>query len=161
MNSAIVKSTFDCDKIKEWLASVNKTSEPKLLYRSSRDGWDACDFHRWYDSKGATITVVKCTEGNVFGGYTSSKSWASPVLGTVVTDDDTFLFSLKSKGDLGAIKLCCTHQYKRVYTHKSRGPMFGPVCDLVLGSRPNVLSGLSDSNKCYTNVGSASNFQMG
>jgi hypothetical protein len=74
MNSAIVKSTFDCDKIKEWLASVNKTSEPKLLYRSSRDGWDACDFHRWCDSKGATITVVKCTEGNVFGGYTSSKS---------------------------------------------------------------------------------------
>ena len=32
--------------------------------------------------------------------------------------------------------------------------MFCPVCDLVLGSRPNVLSGLSDSNKCYTSVGS-------
>ena len=104
MNSAIVKSTFDCDKIKEWLASVNKTSEHKLLYRASRDGWDACDFHRCCDSKGATITVVKCTEGNVFGGYTS-KSWASPAICTAVTDNDTFLFSLKNKVDLGAIKL--------------------------------------------------------
>jgi hypothetical protein len=32
--------------------------------------------------------------------------------------------------------------------------MFCNVCDLVLGSRPNVLSGLSDSNKGYTSVGS-------
>ena len=33
--------------------------------------------------------------------------------------------------------------------------MFGFVCELVLGSRPNVGSGLSDHNACYTSVGSA------
>jgi hypothetical protein len=62
---------------------------------------------------------------------------------TVITDDDTFLFSLKSKENLGAIKLCA-HLNKRVYTHKSRGPMFGFRTELRLGSRPNV----------YTSVGS-------
>ena len=30
--------------------------------------------------------------------------------------------------------------------------MFCTVCDLVLGSRPNVLSGLSEFIKCYTNA---------
>ena len=151
MNSAIIKSSFDCDKIKEWLASVNKTTEPKLLYRASRHGWNACHFHRWCDSKGATITVVKCTEGNVFGGYTS-KSWASPAICTAVTDNDTFLFSLKNKVDLGAIKLRA-HKNRRVHNDKSRGPIFG-IDDLRLGSTPNLRSGLLDDDKCRTTVGS-------
>ena len=54
----------------EWLASSGKTETPKLLYRASRDGWDASDFHRICNDKGATVTVVKSSDGYIFGGYT-------------------------------------------------------------------------------------------
>ena len=41
----------------------------KLLYRASRDGWAAANFHSCCDNKGLTVTVVK--SGNyIFGGYT-------------------------------------------------------------------------------------------
>ena len=47
----------------------------KLLYRASRDGWAASNFHSCCDSKGPTVTVVK--SGNyIFGGYTD-QSWDS------------------------------------------------------------------------------------
>ena len=44
-----------------------------LIYRASRDGWDASRFHANCDNKGPTVTVVK--SGNyIFGGYTE-QSW--------------------------------------------------------------------------------------
>ena len=40
-----------------------------LLYRASRNGWNASNFHSCCDNKGPTLTVVK--SGNyIFGGYT-------------------------------------------------------------------------------------------
>ena len=45
----------------------------KLLYRASRDGWAASNFHSCCDSKGPTVTVIK--SGNyIFGGFTD-QSW--------------------------------------------------------------------------------------
>jgi hypothetical protein len=40
-----------------------------LLYRGSRDGFRGADFHAKCDDKGATVTIVKSTEGRIFGGY--------------------------------------------------------------------------------------------
>ncbi len=48
----------------------------RLLYRGSRDGWDATDFHGKCDDKGATITIIKCSNGRICGGYTSTP-WKS------------------------------------------------------------------------------------
>jgi hypothetical protein len=45
-----------------------------LLYRGSRDGFRGVDFHAKCDDKGATVTIVKSTEGCIFGGY-SDQSW--------------------------------------------------------------------------------------
>jgi hypothetical protein len=55
----------------------------KLLYRGSRDGWYAVDFHRMSDEKGPTITLFKIEDekktgdGECFGGYTEAQ-WSSP-----------------------------------------------------------------------------------
>jgi hypothetical protein len=46
----------------------------ELLYRASRDGWQGQDFHSRCDNKGATVTVIECTGGFVFGGY-ADVSW--------------------------------------------------------------------------------------
>ena len=41
-----------------------------LIYRASRDGWAAADFHSGCDHKGPTVTVVKSNGNYIFGGYT-------------------------------------------------------------------------------------------
>ena len=48
----------------------------KLLFRSSRDGASAAAFHSRCDAQGPTLTLIKDTDGNVFGGY-ASVQWSS------------------------------------------------------------------------------------
>jgi len=70
IDSTILSSKVEEENITEWLASAEKTSKPKLLYSASRDGWNASDFHRMCNGKGVTVTVVKSSDGYIFGGYT-------------------------------------------------------------------------------------------
>lgn len=41
-----------------------------LLYQWSRDGFEASDFHSRCDGKPKTLTLVKSSNENIFGGYT-------------------------------------------------------------------------------------------
>jgi hypothetical protein len=41
-----------------------------LLWRGSRDGFGAHDFHRLCDHHPNTLTVIQDTDGNIFGGFT-------------------------------------------------------------------------------------------
>ena len=48
------------------------------LYRASRDGWAASNFHSCCDNKGPTVTVIK--SGNyIFGGY-SEGEWDGKIV---------------------------------------------------------------------------------
>ena len=128
------------EKIKEWLASAGKTSEPKLLYRASRDGWDASDFHRMCDGKGATVTVVKSSGGYIFGGYTDV-AWGQSD-GQYKSSTESFMFSLKDHAGVGPVQM----PIKSVMTgyaviHAScLGPTFGSGYDLRVFSNANVNS---------------------
>jgi hypothetical protein len=71
-----------------------------LLWRGSRDGFRARDFHGRCDGHAPTLTLIEDTDGNIFGGFTPVK-WASeePALdGTNCFRPDpgrqTFIFSL-------------------------------------------------------------------
>ena len=56
-----------------WLSS--QEGKWKLLFRGSRDGFQAQTFHSKCDNKGPTVTIMK--SGNyIFGGFTE-KSWDS------------------------------------------------------------------------------------
>jgi hypothetical protein len=50
-----------------------------LLWRGSRDGFGAKEFHRRCDGRANTLTLIVDTDGNVFGGFTSveweSREW--------------------------------------------------------------------------------------
>ena len=48
----------------------------RLVYRGSEDGFGAADFHRKCDNKGATISVIETTDGEIVGGY-ASVPWKS------------------------------------------------------------------------------------
>ena len=50
------------------IEGITKAND-KLLYRASRDGWTASNFHSCCDNKGPTVTVIKSGD-YIFGGYT-------------------------------------------------------------------------------------------
>ena len=67
-----------------------------LLYRASRDGFGADDFHQRCDYKGPTLIVIKDNQNEIFGGFTS-KSWIFSISGHMNADNRAFLFSITRK----------------------------------------------------------------
>ena len=53
-----------------------KIKKYKLLYRASRDGFEAKDFHSKCDNNSFTVTFVKTKGGKRFGGFTDA-TWES------------------------------------------------------------------------------------
>jgi uncharacterized coiled-coil protein SlyX len=67
----------------------------KLLWRGSRDGFTAQEFHRRCDGRANTLTLIADTDGNVFGGFTPVK-WENS--GGYKGDESlrSFLFTLRN-----------------------------------------------------------------
>jgi hypothetical protein len=77
-------------------------SPTSLLYRGSRDGFDKGVYHTKCDNQGPHVTIVKCTDGYIFGGYMAVEMPTS-ASGAWVTDpsNTSFLFTLKHpKGEI-------------------------------------------------------------
>ncbi len=85
----------------------------KLLWRGTRNGFAAFTFHDNCDGKPNTLTVIKNTEGYIFGGY-KSKHWISVKDRRI--DLSGFLFTLSNPTNT-PLKL---YKYKDNYilTHK-------------------------------------------
>jgi hypothetical protein len=64
-----------------------------LIYRGTKDGFSATDFHRECDGIAKTVTIVKTTSGNIFGGFTERR-WNHSAFVIQVLDDKRFIFSL-------------------------------------------------------------------
>ncbi|XP_068687634.1 uncharacterized protein [Montipora foliosa] len=64
----------------------------RLLFKASRDGFKAKDFHSKCDGKGPTVTVVK-SGSFIFGGFTA-QPWSGSKYWEHKTKEETFLFSL-------------------------------------------------------------------
>jgi hypothetical protein len=99
-----------------------------LLYRGTRDGFAASDFHRTCDNQGATITVVKSTRGYVFGGVTGMPWMAA---GRWVETTAAFLYGIRTNGSpYSAVLFNATHNTgAAMYDHPAFGPTFGGVPD--------------------------------
>ena len=95
---------FLFSKIKE-IYPYNRYIKLILIYRASRDGDLAKDFHSQCDFIGPNITIVKTKKGYIFGGFTI-KSWKhlykdikkdDPEYGTEYKDIKSFGFSINKK----------------------------------------------------------------
>ena len=71
--TTIVEKKYD-NILKEWIGDEYKL---KLLYRASEHEYKPISFHECCDDKGPTLTIIKSTEGWIFGGYTT-QSWLYP-----------------------------------------------------------------------------------
>jgi hypothetical protein len=161
MDSTILASKSEGNHIKTWLGEVNRQSESELLYRGSRDGWNISDFHGKCDGKGATVTIVKTSDGYVFGGY-SDQSWTG-VHDNYISSNEAFLFSLKCHGGLEPtkMKIKSGQNHNAVYARSSKGPTFGGGHDLCIGPRNGTLKeGYTKLNYSYELPTGASNTSL-
>jgi len=104
-----------------------------LLWRGSRDGFDAAAFHRLCDGKANTVTVIKNTNGFIFGGFTAIP-WSSS--GNDEADSTAFLFSLTNPSNT-LLKLKVKLGQNAVSHYSSQGPRFGDN-DLYVSSLSNT-----------------------
>ena len=117
-----------------------------LIYRASKDGFDAQQFHKQCDGISHTISIIKSEKGHIFGGYTS-KSWKRT--GKHVMDKYAFLVLIK--GENNSIKpkilnIKSGHEQYGLFLASNGGPGFGRG-DIKILSQANK----SSRNTCNSN----------
>jgi hypothetical protein len=145
-DSTIVVDAKFCDVINQWLTENERCKKPmtNLLYRGSVHSNHASNFHAHCDDKGPTITLVRCTGGYIFGGFTP-EPWKSR--NGYARADNSFLFSLVNPRGAPPQKFDVPPgNGNAVYDSSGYGPTFGSGHDL------HIANGWNGS---YTNLGSA------
>jgi len=117
--------------VKGWLP--NKSFE--LLYRATEHGFGANHFHERCNNRGATVTIVRDSVGNLFGGYTSAP-WRS--CNSYNNDPNAFLFSLVNPSNTGPVRVPRSGNGSEVYDHSNCGPGFGSNPDLCIATNSNT-----------------------
>ena len=102
-----------------------KIKSVALLYRGTRDGDNARNFHEKCDNKGPTLILCKGKDGNIFGGYTEAE-WDSKGRHPKY-DENAFIFSVtKNK------KFKSKNYENSIECNPDFGPVFGFGGDLTI-----------------------------
>jgi len=152
IQSEIVTDPYHQRKLHEWLDEDGFDGEIQLLYRASRDGWKPSLFHAKCDNQGATLTVIKSSEGYVFGVFTDTPWSQNKVI--LKSSPKDFAFALHSHSGLGPTKMnlkkCCSSGH-RVYHSPDNGPCFAvernSICINIKGFSKKV-----NPKECNMNV---------
>lgn len=114
----------------------------KLIYRASRDSFLPARFHSRCDGKKPTLTIIKATSGNIFGGYTEA-AWSQNE--HYAEDPNAFIFSLVNK-DNTPLVMKCINPKNAIFCRRGRGPTFG-TSDILISNRSN------STQKSISNLG--------
>ena len=110
-----------------------------LLYKATRNGFGAKDFHLKCDNFENTLVVIKSTEGNIFGGF-ASKPWNNKVDSTdygYVYDALAYIFSLVNK-DNKPFKTVFNNCRQGIFCCDTSGPSFGYIEREINGANQRV-----------------------
>jgi hypothetical protein len=115
-----------------------------LLWRGSRDGFGANEFHRRCDGHANTLTVILDTEGNIFGGFTPAE-WDSNSGEKVDDSLKSFLFTLKNPHNIPARRFVLKAEKKKlaIICYSGRDPHFGSGFDIDVADNCNANTGSS------------------
>ncbi|EXX75113.1 hypothetical protein RirG_044630 [Rhizophagus irregularis DAOM 197198w] len=138
-------------------SSYNKNKTPyefKLLYRSSRDGFNGKTFHKNCDNKGATIWVAKIQGSTqLVGGY-NPLDW-NDLSGNGVWKKtaNSFLFNFTDGKDISTAKLGYVNNTNySIFCYNDYGPYTG---DLYC---PGSNNWICNNGNCYPKIGIPGNF---
>jgi hypothetical protein len=114
-----------------------KQQKFSLLWRGSRDGFKAQQFHTFCDGHPNTLTLILDTDGNVFGGFTPVE-WELG-MGMCKADPSlkSFLFTLMNPHNVPARRFALNAERKdeAIYCWSDCGPHF---CDIVVSDDCNT-----------------------
>ena len=121
----------------------------RLLYRASRDGFQAAQFHARCDNQGPTLVLIRSTNNYVFGGYAgaswnSSESW--------INDPQACLFSLSNPSGTGPHWFVCQSPAYALCGSSSYGPLFGRGNDLRVVDNCNSAASPINFPSSYTDT---------
>jgi len=156
-NSSILQSMGKAESKKgaryldKWL-SASKTAcwTPELLYRASRDGWDARHFHSRCDNQGPTLTLIQTTDDYIFGGY-NPIDWTSNSGGRSENAPEAWLFALRCYAKLPPtlIPIRPEMSSKAIYNNPSYLPTFGHTPDIGIHAGQNGPSNSVNIKETY------------
>jgi hypothetical protein len=120
-----------------------------LLWRGSRDGFVASEFHRRCDGHANTLTVILDTKGNIFGGFTpvewESRKWNGKLedeSNTKKADDSlkSFVFMLKNQHNVPARRfaLNAEEKHQAIVCNSRCSPCFGGGYDIYVFDNCNA-----------------------
>jgi hypothetical protein len=115
----------------------------RLLYRGTRDGFKASDFHKKCDGHSNILSVILTTMDFVFGGFTPV-TWDSSGGYKPDITLKSFVFTLKNPRN-SERKFRMTTFQNAIYCHASHGPTFGSGHEIYV------------SDPCNTNRNSSTN----
>jgi hypothetical protein len=109
-------------QLEEWIGK----KKWQLLYKATRDGFRASDFHSKCDNKGPTVVIITSGNGCIFGGYTPL-SWTSPSTPERCLDfsDKSFIFALKNFSSEKPLKFGLEKDGIAIVCNQNSGPVFG------------------------------------
>ena len=123
----ILNNVSHHQKLIEW----SGYNQWRLLYRATRDGKSASNFHNKCDNQGKTIVIIKVKQ-YVFGGFANC-NWKSS--GQYIHDTGCWLFSLVNPNNNSPAKFSNTNSSYSMYCGSNYGPTFGgghDICKLLL-----------------------------
>ena len=133
--SDIITNINELDIINKKLLRQNKRTVYTLIYKATRDGDKAENFHQMCDSYNNTVVLIKTLKGRRFGGFTH-ETWDGEDQNKV--DNRAFLFSIDKQKVYNVIK-----NEEAIGCYKLNGPDF---CGWQIVVQDNFLS----NKQCYT-----------
>jgi hypothetical protein len=140
-----------------------------LLWRGSRDGFTANEFHLRCDGRANTVTLIADTDGNVFGGFTPVEWESAP--GTLKCDNSlgSFLFTLRNPHGVPPRKFALKAEWKQyaIKCNPTWCPTFGYYDDIAVSDNCNANRnsftriGTRWSNSAYANNTTFEDFLTG
>jgi hypothetical protein len=147
--SQILADTQVFDLIK--LCQFSPKDSWSLLYRGTRDGFSANNFHSKCDGHSSTLMILKARRSSyIFGGFTS-QAWQSTTPSCVKADPNAFLFSLTNKDNTPCL-MRTSNVDQSIVCNPSYGAVFGPFPspDIVVFSSNASTGGVSNLGKTYS-----------
>jgi len=125
----------DDDKIliSKWI-HPNKVITFNMLFDTNRDGDSSSTFHYYCDGVFPTVTVVKDTNGRIFGGY-STQNWCQSSVGAnYARAPGSFIFNISNKKKYDLVEEIDGNAKYAIYRNNSYGPVFGGNHDLCIAN---------------------------
>ena len=119
----------------------------ELIYRASRDGFEASSFHAKCDNKPATYTIIRTTNGCIFGAFTSV-AWDSKS-GFKADPDEAFIFSLVNLDAKPVYFRVKDNDKQSIFCKAHLGPTFGNGHDIMICNNSNT------STESFSDLGSS------